>query len=223
MGRFLNFYFPNMEIVYVEISQEIVEQVSNGLPLPSSPNFQVIVDDALHYVKTQISYSEDRRKHYDIIIHDAYDMRGPVPSLNTVYFFNGLRKLLEGSPASGIVLANVWVLNTTLALDTAMKYKEVFGNVRVVGVPMSGGEQNSVMIAHSVARKDDLECSEKNICKSKRSKSSRTKSSLICEDISKYIELGHTISTSNQLTLDFDKIIQEAWEQRPFALDSELC
>lgn len=60
-------------------------------------------------------------------------------------------------------------------------YKEVFGNVRIVGVPDTPpDEQNCVIIAHSMTRKDDMVCTDK-ICKTKRSKESRSKVSPICQ------------------------------------------
>jgi len=223
LGRFWHHHFPNMQLDHVEISQSVVQHVNNTLPLPISPKFGVYVDDALHFVNAEVAKESSKRKKYDIIIHDAYDGEGPVAAVNTLSFYNGIRKLVESTSENGIVVSNFWILNATFTRETAMKYKEVFGNVRIVGVPLiTNFEGNVAFVAHSMTRKDDLVCSDK-ICKSKRSQSSRNKVSPICSEISEYTKLAREITAGNDMRLDLEAVTQEAWERRPFVLDPEFC
>jgi len=221
LGRFWHHHFPNMEIDHVEISQEVVDKVNETLPLPNSPNFHIFVEDAARFMNRQMT---SQQKKYDIIIQDAYDARGPVPVLNTHQFYNGIRKLLESTSENGVVLSNMWIINSTFAREIALKYKEVFGNVRVFGIPLTANQEaNVIFIGHSMARKDDMVCTDKG-CKSKRPKSSRSKPSPICQDGSEYINLGREITTSNNLQLNLEEVLREGWQRRPvIAIDPEFC
>ena len=48
--------------------------------------------------------------------------KGPAMVLNTLPFFNGLRKLLENKSENGLLMANVWAVNLTLTREIAAKY-----------------------------------------------------------------------------------------------------
>lgn len=223
--RFVHHYFPNTELDIVELDPEVVSAVTNYIGLPGNTN--VYTQDALLHVKSQVSKKEKLLQRYDVIIHDAFTTYEPAHTLNTVPFYAGLSKLLEGGRTglaeNGLVVANVWCINLNYTRSIAELYAQVFNFVKVLG-PLGTEEKNCFVLAHTPsADKVNVKCVD-GLCKKSKSKKSKSKtSSLICSDNQEVAKIAKAIQEEAGMDLPLAELIEKTYENRPFSDDTRFC
>jgi len=171
---------------------------------------------------------QEKRKKYDLIIHDVFDQKGAIAELNTIPFYNNLRTLVETSKVdayeNGIVAANYWTVNLEDLRDVVARYESVFSYVRVYGVGAKAFEQNCIIIAHSPKADNNWKCADKLCEKKKGKKKSKKSSNGICASSSKLAARAAAIQAGTpDMSIDLEESFEDYWESRPLKEDSNLC
>lgn len=140
MVTFIHRYFPHIQQVVTEKSQEIVTLARKYFYLPSSPSIEIIQNDSsdLGPVST---------RHYDVIFLDLCDSEGPIPGFQILPYLEKLKDLLT---PEGWIVANSW--KEGLALQGQIQeWQQIFETIYY-----SEGLGNSSVLFASEAKVESL-------------------------------------------------------------------
>jgi len=227
MPRFLNHYLPNIEMEVVELDPEVVQIISTYVSMPASVN--IYTQDALQFVNRQSSLNDRVRSKYDLIVHDAFGTYGPVEELNTIPFYMGLMKLLEGGRSglseNGLVIANVWCVEYNYTRSVAELYAEVFSYVRVLGLgSVYHDEKNCFVLAHTPkADKVTVTCVDGRCKKPKTGKKLKKNKSPICSDTTDIVSIVRSIQDEINPIFNFVTVMEEIHAEILFTDDPRFC
>jgi spermidine synthase len=140
LAKFLLHHFPDCLIDVVELREQVVTLAYDYFRLPSDNRLNVIIDDALQFVR---SSDHSRFSNYDLILIDAFEEKGISRSVCGLAFFDHCRERL--SP-NGLLSMNLWSGDYITATDLLLYMKESFSG-RVIKLPVEGKE-NIIGIAH---------------------------------------------------------------------------
>jgi spermidine synthase len=132
---FLRTAFPDVDVDVVEVDPTIVEVAREWFEFADGPHLRVILGDGRAVL-------EKARRHWDVIVLDAYGESRIPPHLATREFLATVRRRLA---PGGAVLANLWGSSTNRLYRPMLRtYQEVFDDLWVVRPPHSG---NRIVVA----------------------------------------------------------------------------